>query len=110
MELLKEKAVEGSTYIIQCSFVDEAGEAMTPNSVKYTLTNAALNTQNDLESVSITPAETVNIVLSGPDLSLSEGDSGLRYVFIDAEYNSTYGSNLPLKKTIAFYIDDYKIT
>ena len=59
--------------------------------------------------VSITPAVNVNIVLSGLDLAISAGitsDAEARILTVEAVYNSTYGSNLPLKDSVKFYINN----
>jgi len=98
------KAVEKSTYVITLSFKDESGSAVTPNSANWTLTDGAGAVINNRENVVITPAESVDIVLRGADLALSENDNGMRLLTVEALYNSSLGNDLPLKDSVKFYI------
>ena len=63
-------AIEQSTYVITASFTDETGAAVVPNSVTWTLVNGDGQVVNSRSAVSVTPASSVTIVLSGDDLDL----------------------------------------
>ena len=99
-------AKDKSTYIVIAAFTDQDGNAVTPTSVKWTLSDSAGNTINDRYEVSETPAASVAIVLTGEDLA-HLGDYLPRVVTVEALYDSvTYGNDLPLKDSIEFIIDD----
>ena len=114
MAVTKLTAVAGeeSTYVIEVAFEDETGAAVIPNtsSIKWTLTDTYGNVINSRNQVAVASASTINIVLSGDDLSI--GTSGLtRVILIEATYNSSLGSNLPLREEVRFNIADYvKVT
>jgi len=100
-------ANEKSTLVITASFTDEAGSAVTPDSIAWTLTNdGGRNIINRREDVSATPASSVNIVLSGDDLALSNDADATRRLTIEATYTSTYGSGLPLKESVSFTVSN----
>jgi hypothetical protein len=100
------RAVEESTYIVRVSFTDDAGEAVTPNSATWTLSDADGDIINSREEVAITPLSTsADIVLYGDDLAI--GTNGTeRKLIVEAEYDSSAGSGLPMKGEVTFYIDD----
>ena len=104
---LSTSAVEESTYIITFAFTDSEGNAVTPNSgLKWTLTDADGNVVNGRNGVSITPGPSVNVVLQGDDLALEAGTSAVRVVTIEGTYDSSLGTNLPLKDQAKFTIED----
>lgn len=95
-----------STYIVLADFTDEDGAAVVPNSVTFSLTNAAGTIINSRDDVSVTPAASIAIVLSGADIDREDGAD--RIVTIEALYNSaTYGSDLPLNDQGKFTISDW---
>ena len=96
-------AIEQSTYVITASFTDETGSAVVPNSVTWTLLNGDGQIVNSRSEVSVTPASSIVIVLSGDDLDLDDGET--RKIRIDAVYDSTNGTNLPLKDSETFAIE-----
>lgn len=99
-------AIDKSTYIVVASFTDEQGDAVTPKSVNWTLSDTAGNIINGRYEVSETPAASVGIVLYGEDLA-HLGNSLPRVVTVEAVYDSvTYGNDLPIKEAIEFLIDD----
>lgn len=98
-------ANEESTYVISAAFADEDGDSVVPSSITWTLTDASGNVINEREDVSVTPAATVNIVLSGDDLVIGT-NGGSRRVTIRATYNSSLGTGLPLKDECLFNISD----
>lgn len=97
-------AIEKSTYIVAAKFRDEAGNAVTPETVTWTLSDANGDTVNGRLDVSETPASTVSIVLSGDDLAILPSVSNERIVTIEATYNSEYGTGLPLKAKASFNV------
>jgi len=103
-------ATEKSTYSVTVSFTDEAGDAVTPNSITWTLTDKDGTVINSRQDVSVTPATSVTITLSGDDLALQSGEVGgvVRVLTISATYDSDLGSNLPLKSEARFIVDDLK--
>jgi hypothetical protein len=98
-------AVEKSTYIVTAAFVNEDGDAVTPETVVWTLSDIDGTVINSRENVSETPATTVNIVLTGDDLGVSTVGPK-RVVTVLATYNSDYGSLLKLKAAATFIIEN----
>jgi len=102
---LTTKAVDKSTYIVNCAFKDENGDAVAPNTLKWTLTDGdgtVVNNRQDEEVSSPTSSE--DIVLSGDDLKHSDGK--WRVLTVKATYDSDAGSDLPLNESAKFQIDD----
>lgn len=97
-------AIEESTYVVVATFLDENGDAVVPNSVSWTLTNQTGSVINSRTHVSETPASSVNIVLFGDDLKVLDGLS--RLLTIEAEYDSSLGSGLPLNDSATFHLED----
>ena len=102
--LTSDKAVEKSTFIITANFTDENGDAVVPNSTKWTLSDSSGDIINSREDVAIiTPAAIITIVLSGLDLAIIDTDLN-RFLTIEAEYDSALGSGLPLNEELQFKI------
>ena len=100
-------AVEKSTYIVHITFIDADGTLVVPNSVNWDLKNSSGRIINSRDNVSVTPASTIDIVLSGDDLAIGETGDKVRYLVGRAVYNSVaYGNNLPLRFTAKFVIDE----
>lgn len=102
--LLTRKANEESSYVVVVKFFDEAGDLVVPTSIAWTLTDSAAAVINSRSAVSVTPASTINIVLSGDDLALASSDRK-RILYLNAAYNSSYGSGLALRDEIIFEIE-----
>lgn len=102
-------ANEQSTYPITVSFADENGDAVTPTSATWTLTDTRGNVVNGRDSVEISPLSTsATILLFGADLSLRE-DVHLgktRVLTISGFYDSDLGDSLPLNMETEFTIND----
>jgi len=102
---LTTKAVDKSTYVVNCAFKDENGDAVVPNELKWTLTDDAGTVINSREDVVVAvPSSSEDIVLSGDDLKYSDGRH--RILTIEATYDSDAGSDLPLKESAKFMVDD----
>lgn len=103
-------AVEESTYIILAAFQDEDNQPRTPNWLKWNLTDEDENYINSRQDVVITPDTTVAIVLTGPDLIIQTGETGIAYyriVTMKGEYDSvTYGNDLAIKSAIRFPLEN----
>lgn len=110
----KTRAKEGSTYIIPVTFKNESGVAQAPQSARWTLMNAKKQVLNNRRHVAITPATTVNIMLFGQDLKVTEaGPYADRRVLIESFYNSSYGTGLPCVEEVRFQVeaaDTYPVT
>lgn len=90
--------VEGGTEIITVAFTDEDGVAVTPNTLAYTLIRDG-KIVNSRENVTLTPSSTVYIVLYGNDLL-----AGTTKIIVEGTYDSSSGSNLPIKKWDCFEV------
>jgi len=101
-----EFAVEESTYVITCDFIDDEGQPVIPKTAKWTLTDESGNIINSRVDVEITSlAATVYIVLKAADLALSAGFSGVsqnRVLTIESTYDSTHGPDFPLNDQVLF--------
>ncbi len=100
------RAVEKSTVAVTAAFTDEAGADVTPNALTWTLSTDDGTVINERDSVVITPDSTVTIVLSGDDLEVFADDSGIRVLTVEGTYDSSLGSDLPLKDELHFAVDD----
>lgn len=99
-----EDAVEGSTYVVQVTFKDEAGESMVPVGASWSLCDNTGSIVNSRSAVPITPASTVSIVLSGADLSFELNSMSQRVLTVTGTYDGAYGSNLPIAEEFTFGI------
>ena len=61
---------------------------------------------NEREDVTVSPAESVTIVLSGDDLAMDEAYDVERILLIEGTYDSDLGSDLPLRDQLTFTIED----
>ena len=117
--ILTSKAVEGSTYILSVAFTDENGDAVTPDSIVYTLTTENGYIVNSLEDEPVTPDTSVDIVLSGDDLQILDGEKKTvitidgekfnqvnRHCTIEWVYDSDAGQDLPGKDVAIFPLID----
>lgn len=100
------RAVEGSTYIVTAAFTDEDGNAVTPNTLTWTLTDRYGNVINERDGETITPGTSVDIVLTGADLQVDDDEKAtVLTVTIEGAYNSTYGNDLSIKDSCTFPVD-----
>lgn len=106
MSALSVKAGEESTYIVTAVFSDADGTTVVPVSASWSLRDSNHNIVNSRQDVSITPATTITVVLSGDDLVYTPITKGTRVFTIKAVYNSsTYGNGLTLNDECTFEID-----
>lgn len=107
MTELQVTAGDGGTVVVTASFYDESEppELVVPNSVAWSLRSGSGSIVNAREDVSVTPASSITIVLTGDDLLYSDGKK--RWLTIQATYDSTNGSGLSLTGEATFEIEDY---
>lgn len=106
-------AGEESTLVITATFTDENGDAVTPQTAKWTLSDLDGTVINSRTEVAIgSLASEVDVVLSGDDLALqSTTDTGRRAFLIEATYNSALANDLPLNEEVQFDVNDFvKVT
>ena len=96
--MISQQFIEGSTGVITVAFTDEDGAAVTPNTLVYTLVRDGKIVYSR-EAFTLTPSSTVNIVLYGNDLL-----AGTTKIIIEGAYDSSLGSNLPIKKWDCFEV------
>ena len=105
MTQLTTKAADQSTYVVTAVFTDAAGASTIPTVITWTLSDrdgTIINSREDVEVA--TPAATISITLSGADLDFDDGS--MRVITIEATYDSTEGTGLPLKDEAYFSIKD----
>jgi len=85
---------EKGTVVLTIGFLDEDGVAVVPSSITWHLTDVNGTPINDLVDQDFeTPAEVIEIVLTGDDLALGGTPLGFTRVFsITAPYTSTLGA------------------
>ena len=99
-------AVERSTLVITAAFTDELNSPVTPTSVAWRLESDSGAIINNRSNVSLTPAPSVKIVLTGADLDVlvNTNDSELRRLILTAVYNSSNGVGLSLSESYEFQV------
>ena len=105
MSALTDNAVEGSTYVVNVTFKDEAGTTMVPVSATWSLRDTTGTIVNSRSAVALTPATTVSVILAAADLDYEENSSTMRTLTVEAVYDGTYGSGLSLVSEFTFDID-----
>ena len=103
-------APEKGTFGVTCTFTDEDGDALTPATLTWTLTDmdgSVINSRQDVSVSSLSSA--VTVVLSGNDLALTTTTTtGRKRRFaIEGTYDSDLGTGLPLTAECEFSIDSY---
>ena len=93
---------EKSAGVITVAFEDEDGDAVIPTSIKWTLTTVnGVTVINSRDQEDITPAASVDILLEGDDLALTETEQSVkeidRRLTVEAVYDSDLGIDIPLK-------------
>jgi len=95
--VLDKQAIQSSTYIVNAAFTDEDGGAVVPDTLTWTLKDAAGTVINGRDAIVITPATSVDILLKGDDLAPGTDDVAKLLLTTDATYTSALGSGLPFK-------------
>jgi hypothetical protein len=94
--MISVQPAEGGTIRIVGTFFDSAGDQKAPKTLSYSLYGAT-GIVNSKEDVSLVPALTNTVILSGDDLLLEDGD--FRKIVFEGTYDSaTDGNDLPLGK------------
>lgn len=89
----------GGTGALTVTFKDETDNPVTPNEASWTLKKDR-DVINERQDIVISPLDTsVDIVLSGDDLQ-----GGLQCLIVEASYDSSLGSDLPLRDWILFEV------
>lgn len=101
------KAKQSSTYVVTANYYDEDGTALDVTTMTWTLTNLAGETINSRADVAISsPTTQSNIVLSALDLAVPEAAKEVQRVLtLEGTYTSSYGSSLPLRDQVYFWIE-----
>lgn len=100
-------AKEKSLIKITVAFTDEDGAAVTPTALTWKLTDRS-GTQIATGEVG-TPDTSNVIAIYGNDLALQAGESAdmvERRILVEATYNSSLGTGLPLKWAGAFMLEN----
>ena len=107
----KIRAAEKSTYAVDMEFEDEDGNAVAPKSLLWTLTDRNGTPINGREREAVAaPAASVTVVLKDDDLQILAAERALEYVerrfVIEATYDSSNGTDLPLNDVLTFTLDN----
>lgn len=102
------KPPDSGTIVLACTFQDEDGNGVTPDTMLWTLkrvtTGAVVNSRQNQD---LSPSSsTENIVLTGADLATFSDDDLSRVVELRGTYTSTLGSGLALNEDVYFSIDE----
>lgn len=96
-------AVEGSTFVVNIAPTDEDGNAVTPITGAWTLTEENGDVINGRKDVAIDSLSTsMDIVLSGDDLPGGNQQERTLVLTFEGTYNSSLGSGLPLNDEVRF--------
>lgn len=105
---LHRDAIENSTYIVTVSFKDSTGSAVAPTLASWSLFDEDGNIVNLRSQVDIpSPGSEEAVVLTDDDLALPDDTKPMRYLLIEALYDSVvYGNDLSLREEIKFKISN----
>ena len=102
--VLTDIAVEGSTFVVTCAFSDEDGISVIPNAdVSWRLIDSV---GAQISSGTVSPAASVDILLSGPDLSIEKPMDKLHWVtlVVSTTYDGALGDDLPMVDVVEFQV------
>jgi hypothetical protein len=102
MGVLTDIAVEGSTYVVTCTFADEEGDAVVPASaVAWRLLNSDAE---ELSTGSEDAGVTVSIAIPGAEIIISNTTKELHWLtlVVSTTYDSALGLGLALVGTAKF--------
>jgi hypothetical protein len=104
---LDQRVPERSASTIHGEYYDEAGSALTVNSIRWGLYTMAGSVVNSLSDVSETASDSFDAVLNATDTAISTAGDIKRRMLIEVSYDSaTYGSGLILNREVEFEIDN----
>jgi len=102
---------EQNTAKITVTFADENGDAVTPETLTWTLKSAGGTVINNREDVSVSPSgSSETIILSGDDLGVAVATGTRRILYVDYTYNSSNGTGLPGHDWVEFRIKDNPVS
>ena len=109
LTVLTTEAMEEGSYFITVAFLDEDGDAETPNvdTIYWTLTDNKGTVINDRDYEAETSANSITIELEGDDLAIQTGETASlvrRRLVILWEYDSDLGDDKPAKAEVIFLI------
>lgn len=103
-------ANEESALVVTCVFRDEDSNLVVPDTITWTLTTATGDIINGRDAVSVaSPASSIEILLSGDDLQITETGGGVAYerrITIEATYTSDLGVGIPLTAEAKFLLSN----
>jgi len=102
--ILSTAAMEQSTYLITITYKDEDGNAVTPVTSTWTLTDTDGNVINEREDVAIaSPSTADTVTLSGSDLTVIDGDRDLIFT-AEGTYTSSTVTASAFKASVKFTV------
>lgn len=103
---LDDIAYEGSTAQATVTFKDQDASTFTPKTLTWTLYDGAGDVVNSRSAVSITPASTVSVVMSGADLAMNDEtlDREVRTIKFEGTYDSGSYTDLPFALPLRFFL------
>jgi len=103
---IKETAIEQSSFKVSVTFYDESGNAVSPDTMTWTLTDEDGSVVNERENVTISdPSSSESILLQGDDLAVDGNDKVKRKITFEGTYTSAeFGAGLPLIDESTFTI------
>lgn len=93
---------EKGTLPLVCTFTDSDGDPLTLDTLSWSLRDG-VGIVNSRDVITVTPAASVTIVLSGLDLAIGAGGPG-RVLTLQGTFTSTLGADKPYTDEITFEI------
>ncbi len=93
--ILEKEALEKGTFVVTASFEDENGNAVTPLTMTWTLTDKLGAVKNSRQDVAIgSLSSSVDVFLSGDDLAVTVGEDAEPEVYVERRllFEGTYTS------------------
>ena len=105
-----DRVIEGSTALFSITFTDEEDVVIQDadiTALTWTLSDVDGVVINEKEDEAIvSPTNPQEILLQGDDLAITGTENVQRVLTIEGTYNSTNGSNLPIKDQVRFWVDN----